>query len=61
MLNSISKSIIFHLFNYANIIVYDEDLPEQVQYDIKIIDESFYYDLLLKKSLGLGEGYMNDK
>jgi len=50
-LKSLCKYIVSDLFKCVGI----------TEHDIKIIDNSFYYDILLKKSLGVGEGYMNQK
>jgi cyclopropane-fatty-acyl-phospholipid synthase len=46
-----SKQIVQKLFNYVDI----------NNYDIKVIDESFYSDILNSKTLGFGEAYMNSK
>lgn len=45
------KIIITKLFDFVNI----------SNSDITVKDESFYSDLLYKKTLGFGEGYMNNK
>lgn len=53
-----SKRIILGLFRLASIKTFDQRPSD---YDIKIIDPSFYDDVLNKKTLGFGEAYMSNK
>jgi cyclopropane-fatty-acyl-phospholipid synthase len=53
-----SKVIVLKLFKLVGIKTY-EQYPQN--YDIKVIDHTFYSDLLNYKTLGLGEAYMSGK
>lgn len=52
------KRLVLKLFESVNVITYEKN---SLDYDIKVIDESFYFDLVNTKTLGLAEGYMNKK
>src|SRR5213080_861297 len=58
VLIKMSKSVILKLFKLVNIKLYDE-YPQN--YDIQIIDETVYQDLLTYKTLGFGEAYITGK
>jgi cyclopropane-fatty-acyl-phospholipid synthase len=52
------KSIIKKIFERFNIITKEEN---EKNFDIDVLDDSFYSDLINYKTLGLGEAYMNEK
>jgi len=58
MLTFIFKQLVLNLFKYADIISYKNNFSP---YDIHVLDDSFYVDVILTKSLGLGEAYMDGK
>ena len=53
-----SKSLVLKIFRLSNIKIYEE---YPYNYDIRVIDDTFYSDLLNYKTLGLGEAYMSGK
>jgi len=53
-----NKSIVKKLFKQVNVITKEDN---ELYFDIDIKDDSFYYDLINYKTLGLGEAYMFEK
>lgn len=54
-----SKRVILKLFKLVDINI--KYHTNQNDYDIDVLDDSFYTDILHRKTLGLGESYMNSK